>query len=92
MSELQNLRINIEDFRKWLEERGYDNLMHEENLRLFLNIGLAGLFFSGSSLLLHYIFTKLGLPSERVSPKVRIELGRRVKEIKASKDHLEIIF
>jgi len=92
MAKLQNLRIDIRDFEEWLKERGYDNLMHQDHFKVYLDVGLAGLFFSNSPLLLSFIFTKLGLPSERISPRVRIELGRRVKEIKVGKDYLEINF
>lgn len=92
MSKLQDLRIDIRDFEEWLKERGYDNLMHSDHFKIYLDVGLAGLFFSNSPLLLSFIFTKLGLPSERISPRVRIEIGRKVKEIKVGKDYLEINF
>jgi hypothetical protein len=64
--------------------------MGEQNFRTFLDMGLAGLFFVNSALLMGYIFSSLGLPSERITDKVRFEIGRRVKEIKAEKDYLEI--
>ncbi|HID43145.1 MAG TPA: hypothetical protein EYP30_05105 [Archaeoglobaceae archaeon] len=92
MIELKDIRIDIKDFEEWLKERGYDSLMHKDHFKIYLDVGLAGLFFSNSPLLLSYIFTKLGLPSERISPRVRIELGRKVREIKVGKDYLEINF
>lgn len=87
-----SLRITMDEFEEWLRERGYDKRMGEENLKLFLDMGLAGLFFSNSALLISYILTKLGLPSERIADKVRFEISRRIKEIKASRDFLEIRF
>ncbi len=87
-----SLKITMDEFEKWLRERGYDRMMGEENLKLFLDIGLAGLFFSNSTLLISCILTKLGLPSERIADKVRFEVGRRIKEIKVNRDFLEIRF
>jgi hypothetical protein len=87
-----SLRITMDEFEEWLKERGYDGMMGEDNLKLFLDIGMAGLFFSNSALLISCILTKLGLPSERIADKVRFEIGRRIKEIKAGRDYLEITF
>jgi len=87
-----SLRITMDEFEEWLRERGYDKRMGEENLKLFLDMGLAGLLFSNSALLISCIFTKLGLPSERIADKVRFEISRRIKEIKVSSDYLEITF
>lgn len=84
------LRFTLKDFEVWLRERGYDKRMGKENFEMFLNIGFAGLLFMNSSLLMSYILSNLGLPSERFSEKVRFEVGRKVKEIKASKDTLYI--
>jgi|Deesub1362B_J571_1020462.scaffolds.fasta_scaffold00227_8 hypothetical protein len=92
MVELKDLKVDLKDFEDWLIERGYDGIMQEDNFRIFLNIGLAGLFFSNSPLLLSYIFTKLGLPNERITPRIRFELGRKIREIKVSEEHLEIRF
>jgi hypothetical protein len=92
MPELRNLRVTIEDFEKWLRDRGYDEIMQEENFRIFLDIGLAGLLFSNSSLLINYILNKLNLPSERLADRVRFEIGRRIREIKVGRDYLEIAF
>lgn len=84
------LEFTLKDFEAWLRERGYDKRMGNENFELFLNIGFAGLLFMNSSLLMSFILSKMGLPSERFSEKVRFEVGKRVKEIKASREMLEI--
>ncbi len=86
----KTVSLSLEEFEKWLRERGYDKRMGEQNFRMFLEMGLAGLFFVNSSLLMGYIFTSLGLPSERISDKVRFEVGRRIKRIEASVDRLVI--
>ena len=86
----KKVTLTIREFERWLRERGYDKRMGEQNFRTFLDMGLAGLFFVYSALLMGYIFSSLGLPSERITDKVRFEIGRRVKEIKAEKDYLEI--
>ena len=86
----KKVTLTIQEFERWLRERGYDKRMGEQNFRTFLDMGLAGLFFVNSALLMGYIFSSLGLPSERITDKVRFEIGRRVKEIKAEKDYLEI--
>jgi|Deesub1362B_J571_1020462.scaffolds.fasta_scaffold02974_1 hypothetical protein len=91
MKNLKKLEINISDFREWLLKRGYDNLMGSENFDIYLESGLASLFFNNSSLLMSYIFNKLELPSERVNERVRFEIGKRVKEIKAGRDTLVIL-
>ncbi len=85
------LQISLKDFENWLRERGYDKRMGGENFEMFLEIGLAGLLFMNSTLLMSYVLSNLGLPSERFSEKVRFEVGKRVREIKASKDLLEIV-
>jgi hypothetical protein len=87
----KKIAVTLQEFEKWLRERGYDKRMGEQNFKMFLDMGLAGLFFVNSALLMGYIFSSLGLPSERVSDKVRFELGRRIKEIKATKDYLELV-
>ncbi len=86
----RRITLTLDEFENWLRDRGYDKRMGEENFRLFLDMGLAGLLFVNSSLLMGYIFTSLGLPSERISDKVRFEVGRRIKTIRASRDRLEI--
>jgi hypothetical protein len=92
MAKLRSLRITLENFEEWLRSRGYDGIMGEKNLNLFLDIGLVGLFFSNSSLLMSYILTQLGLPSERLADKIKFEVGRKIKELRASRDYLEIMF
>jgi len=87
----KKLTLTIKDFEKWLRERGYDKRMGEQNFQLFLDFGLAGLLFVNSSLLMGYIFSNLGFPSERIAENVRFKLGQRIKEIKATKDYLEIV-
>ncbi len=84
------LQLTLKDFEDWLRERGYDRRMGKENFEMFLEIGLAGLLFMNSTLLMSYILSNLGFPSERLSEKVRFEVGKRVREIRASKDLLEI--
>ncbi len=86
----KKVTLTIREFERWLRDRGYDKRMGEQNFRTFLDMGLAGLFFVNSALLMGYIFSSLGLPSERITDKVRFEIGKRVKEIKAEKDYLEI--
>ena len=86
----KKVTLTLQDFERWLRERGYDKRMGEENFRTFLEMGLAGLFFVNSTLLMGYIFTSLGLPSERISDKVRFEIGKRVKFIRADTYSLEI--
>ncbi|ADB57543.1 hypothetical protein [Archaeoglobus profundus] len=88
---MKEIELTLDEFEKWLRERGYDKRMGKENFELFLKIGLAGLFFMNSSLLMGYIFSSLGLPSERISEKTRFEIGRRIKEIKATRDYLKIV-
>ena len=84
------IRISIDEFEDWLRERGYDKRLGEENLRIFLDVGLAGLFFANSALLMSCIYTNLGLPSERIADKIRLELGRKIKRIEAAWDFIEI--
>jgi len=86
----KKITLTLQEFERWLRDRGYDKRMGEQNFKLFLDIGLAGLFFLNSALLMGYIFSSLGLPSERISDKVRFEVGKRIRNIKASKDYLEI--
>ncbi len=88
---MKKISLTIEEFEKWLRDRGYDKRMGEQNFQIFLSVGLAGLFFMNSSLLMGYIFSSLGLPSERITDKVRFEIGKRIREIKASKDYLEVV-
>ncbi len=92
MAKLQDIKITKDDFDRWMRERGYDNLMYEDFYGTYLDVGLAGLFFMNSPILFNFIFTQAGLQSERVSFRVRTELGRRVHEVNASKDYLEIKF
>ncbi len=86
----KKISLTLQEFERWLRERGYDKRMGEQNFRLFLEMGLAGLFFVNSALLMGYVFSSIGLPSERISDKVRFEIGRRITNIRASKDYLEI--
>ena len=88
---MKKIELTLDEFEKWLRERGYDKRMGKENFELFLKIGLAGLIFMNSSLLMGYILSSLGLPSERISEKVRFEIGRSIKEITATRDYLKIV-
>lgn len=85
------ISATIGDFEDWLRERGYNVRMGEDNFRMFLSIGLSGLLFSNSALLMGFIFSKLGFPSERVNEKVRFELSRKIERINVSRDFLEIV-
>ncbi len=87
---MKKIKLTIDEFERWLRERGYDKRMGEQNLKIFLDMGLASLLFMNSSLLMGYILSTLGLPSERFVDKVRFELGKKIKEIKAYPDYLEI--
>jgi len=89
---LKKVKVTADDFEDWLRERGYAKMMGEENLRLYLSKGMAGLFFSNSNLLMSCLFTKLGIPSDRVVEKVRSEVGRKVRKIYADNYTLEIEF
>ncbi len=88
---MKKIVLTVKEFENWLRERGYDKRMGRENFELFLNTGLAGLFFMNSSLLMGYILSNLGLPSERITDKVRFEVGRRIVEIRATRDILEVV-
>ncbi len=84
------LKITLDDFEDWLRERGYAKMLGEENLRIYLRNGMSSLFFSNSTLLMSCIFTKLGMPSGRVTDKIRSEIGKRIRKIYADKYVLEI--
>ncbi len=86
------MKFKIEDFELWLRERGYDRMMGEENFRMFLDLGFASLLFYNSSLLFSFIFNKLfGLgESERIDGRIRFEIAKRVKSLRATKDEIEI--
>ncbi len=84
------VRITADDFEEWLRERGYAKMMGEENLKIYLRNGMAGLFFSNSSLLMSCLFSKLGMPSGRVADRIRAEVGKRVKRIYADNYVLEV--
>ncbi|RLI79549.1 hypothetical protein DRP07_10000 [Archaeoglobales archaeon] len=82
------IEITLDEFEDWLLQRGYDNLMGDENFRMFLQLGMASLFFTNSALLMSCIFSKLGLQSERIDHRARFAISRKIKEIKA--DHYRI--
>jgi|Deesub1362A_J573_1020465.scaffolds.fasta_scaffold00354_48 hypothetical protein len=85
------IKATIGDFEDWLRDRGYNVRMGEDNFRMFLSMGFSGLLFNNSALLMSFIFSKLGLSSERINEKVRFELSRKVEKINVSKDSLEIV-
>jgi len=91
MMAMKKLKMTLDEFEDWLRDRGYNSMMGEDNLKLYLNIGLAGLFFSNSSLLFSYIFSHLGLPAERLADRIKFEVGKKVREIKADKFNLELV-
>lgn len=70
---------------------GYDNLMGDEHFQMFLQLGMASLFFTNSSLLMSCIYSKLGPQSERVDLRARFAIARKVREIKADKYRLTIL-
>jgi hypothetical protein len=87
---LKKLKITADDFEEWLRERGYARMMGEENLRIYLNKGMAGLFFSNSNLLMSCLFTKLGMPSGRVADRIRAEVGKNIRKIYADNYMIEL--
>ncbi len=86
------MRFSLQDFEMWLRERGYDLMMGEENFRMFLELGFASLLFYNSNLLFSFIASKLfGLAeSERLDGRIRFEIARRVRSIKATKYEIEV--
>lgn len=85
------MKLRIEEFELWLRERGYDIMMGEDNFRMFLNLGFPSLLFRNSNLLFSFIFSKLGIgESERINERVRFEIAKKVKSIRATKDEIEI--
>ncbi len=86
------IRATIEDFKEWLEKRGYRERMGDEGLETFLNAGFPSLFFSNSALLYAFIYTKLGIPSERINERVRFEVAKKINAIFIERDYLEIEF
>ncbi len=84
------VEISIDEFENWLRDRGYAKMFGEENLRMYLGNGLSSLFFSNSTLLMSCLFTKLGIPSERITDKVRSEISKRVKKIYVDEKVLKI--
>jgi len=86
------IKASLEDFQKWLEERGYEKMMGREGFLAFLNLGFPALLFNNSSLLYAFIFTKLGFPRERAPEKLKFEIAKRIKAIFAERDYLEIEF
>lgn len=86
------IRAGIEEFREWLEERGYKERMGKEGLDAFLSSGFPSLFFSNSNLLYAFIYSKMGLGSERVNERIRFELAKRINAIFVERDYFEIEF
>uniref|UniRef100_A0A7C3UIP4 Uncharacterized protein n=1 Tax=Geoglobus ahangari TaxID=113653 RepID=A0A7C3UIP4_9EURY len=86
------IKATIDEFREWLEKRGYKERMGEEGFETFLNTGFPSLFFANSALLYAFIYTKLGVPSERINERIRFELAKRITAIFVERDYLEIEF
>jgi len=84
------VKATIDEFREWLEKRGYKERMGDEGLETFLNTGFPPLFFSNSALLYAFIYSKLGVPSERINERIRFELAKRITAIFVERDYLEI--
>ncbi|MET1124312.1 MAG: hypothetical protein ABWW66_03480 [Archaeoglobaceae archaeon] len=84
------MKFSLSEFEEWLRARGYDRMMGEENFRQFLSLGLASLLFQNSNLLIAFIFNKLGVEMERIEPRIRFAVGKKVKKIVATHDELEI--
>jgi hypothetical protein len=89
---MKSVSFDIREFREWLMKRGYDNLMGRENFEIYLENGLASLLFNNSSLLISFIFNKIGVSaSERINERVKFEIGKKVKEIHAWEDRISIV-
>ncbi|AGK61936.1 hypothetical protein Asulf_01970 [Archaeoglobus sulfaticallidus PM70-1] len=88
---IKTIEFTVDEFGEWLKDRGYQNLMGEENFEIFLSQGLAFMLFTSSNLLMSFIFNKLGLPSERLNERIRLEVGKRVKEIFADGSNFRIV-
>lgn len=88
---MKRIEVTLDEFENWLLERGYDNLMGDEHFRMFLQLGMASLFFTNSPLLMSCIYAKLGLQSERVDLRVRYAIARTVREIRADKYGISIL-
>ncbi len=86
------IRAKIEEFKEWLEERGYKERMGDEGIDAFLSSGFPSLFFSNSNLLYAFIYSKIGLGSERVNERIRFELAKRINAIFIERDYFEIEF
>lgn len=86
------VRASMDDFRRWLEERGYRERMGDAGFEAFINSGFPSLFFSNSQLLFAFIYSSLGLQSERVNERVRFELAKRISAIFMERDYMEIEF
>ncbi len=84
------MKFTLDEFEEWLRSRGYDRMMGEENFRTFLDLGFAALLFQNSNLLISFIFSRLGLEAERIEPRIRFEIAKRVESITATRDELEI--
>jgi len=86
------VRAGIDEFREWLEERGYADRMGKEGIDAFLSSGFPSLFFTNSNLLYAFIYSRIGLGSERVNEKVRFELAKRINAIFIERDYFEMEF
>lgn len=88
------MKLKISDFEAWLRERGYDRMIGEENLKIFLKLGFASLLFQNSNLLFSFILNKLGIEqkSERIDPRIRFETAKKIEKIVATKDEIELSF
>lgn len=86
------IRASMDDFRKWLEDRGYAERMGRAGFEAFLSSGFPALFFGNSQLLFAFIYSSLGLESERVNERVRFELAKRISAIFMERDYMEIEF
>ncbi len=85
------IEANIDDFEKWLRERGYDERLGKDGLEALKTLGFSSLLFNNSPLLISFILSKLGLPSERVNERVRFEVAKRIESIVADKHRLVVV-
>ncbi len=84
------ISATMDEFIEWLKERGYDERLGEDGMKALRSLGFSSLLFNNSPLLISFIFSKLGAPSERINERVRFEVAKRVNFILAEKNRIEI--
>ncbi|ADC66415.1 conserved hypothetical protein [Ferroglobus placidus DSM 10642] len=84
------IAATIDEFVEWLKERGYDERLGEDGINALRKLGFSSLLFNNSPLLISFIFSKLGAPSERINERIRFEIAKRISYIFAERDRIEI--